>query len=124
MISRRSFLSRAIAGIAGVTAALLLSQLPQGSTPRADSSWYVSDWLGPIAIPMTATITGIVVTVTYRDGQPREYEAKARTLPEQVDAIRSDYAAGGVSHRALAAKYGLKGHTSIGQILRGTTYTR
>lgn len=50
-----------------------------------------------------------------------EEHGMSRLTWDQVEAIRSEYAAGGVSQRALAGKYGVS-HFSIYSIARGRTW--
>lgn len=49
--------------------------------------------------------------------EPRRAKYRPRLTPDQVCAIRAEYAAGGVSQTALGAKYGVT-HAMIGNIVR------
>lgn len=57
-----------------------------------------------------------------RANTPRgEKSGRAKLTVEQVKALREEYARGGVTHRQLAARYGMA-HGTIGALLRGTAW--
>lgn len=51
----------------------------------------------------------------------RARKLKAKLTQEQVEALRAEYVAGGISQRALAKKYGV-GKSAVGAIYRGETW--
>lgn len=58
-----------------------------------------------------------------RAGAPRgERHPKAKLTEQQVKELRAEYARGGVTHRQLAARYGMA-HGTIGAMLRGTGWS-
>lgn len=55
------------------------------------------------------------------NGQKGKRSAKAKLSDAQAEVIRNEYAAGGISHAALAVKHGASKRT-VGRIIQGKTY--